>query len=379
MSKIILANRYELDHPILWNVYNQYPQHDWQSFINVSKYNNWSEGNLPRAGLNNFPFKNEISKLPGFGMPEYNPQFSMSFDQVTDLRFHQLQKDYSDKTWLVQWSGGVDSTLIVASILKNLSPNNYDQIVIACNRQSVYENPLFFYNYIEPNFKLIDSSNLKYDYNLFNDYLVITGEPGDELCMPEQPSNLLFFQEFDNHKRDFRKDPDRLLSYISSFSGMQTAKWFYERVIENIDSVNIPMETYYDFFWWAGFNYYWIDNMHIMSTNQEIERSATSLNLIFNKLAHWYNTTEYQQWAMVTRRAGSHYGSDLGGYKLALKEYIYSVDHNEYYLKFKTKSISSTRHVIPRTWFCILDDLTRLSLDKDLDQILELLPDFIQT
>jgi len=379
MAKIIHANRYQLDHPSLKDVYTQYPQHDWESFLLVSGNNGWTEGNLPRAGVNNFPFKNNIAQLPGFGMPVYDPAFSQTFDQITDLRFQNLWKKYPNKHWLVLWSGGVDSTVIVASIIKKLNPGDYSRVRIACNRQSVYENPRFFYKYIEPNFSLIDSSELKYNYELFEQYLVITGEPGDELCMPEQPSSLLFFDNFNNHKKNFRKDPDQLLAYISSYSGKKTAQWFYEKLIENINSVDIPLETYYDFFWWAGFNYYWIDNMYIQSTWQEDTVSALSLNLLFTELVNWYNTTEYQQWAMVTRREGFHYGTDLGGYKLSLKKYIYEIDHDDYYLKFKTKFLSLSRDTTPRTWFCILDDLSRLSLDKDLELILDLLPDFIQT
>jgi hypothetical protein len=76
----------------------------------------------------------------------------------------------------------------------------------------------------------------------------------------------------------------------------------------------------------------------------------------------------------MVNRLGVKYGANIGQRKLASKKYIYEYDHDEYYFQLKTKMESVSRKTNLGKYFCILDDHTRLTLDDDLAQILELLP-----
>ena len=84
---------------------------------------------------------------------------------------------------------------------------------------------------------------------------------------------------------------------------------------------------------------------------------------------------------MNNNQFGTKYTLNLSDGKLASKQYIYDFDHDEYGRVFKTKS-KSVQVFISLTdtkAFCVLDDFSKLYLDRDLDRILELLPDYIKS
>jgi hypothetical protein len=140
-------------------------------------------------------------------------------------------------------------------------------------------------------------------------------------------------------------------------------------MLDNINSIDIPVETYHDFYWWHFFNY------HYTSSYIRI-RANTFAN---NYSPRCFATDDYQQWAMNNNQSGTKYTSSQSDAKLASKQYIYDFDHDEYCRIFKTKSksIQVSDQLNSTKEFCILDDFSKLYLDHDLDRILELLPDHI--
>ena len=65
-------------------------------------------------------------------MPEYDNTFDKSFEQVCDERAQFLlhYAEWKNKKIAVMYSGGVDSTLILCSFLKNAKPNQLKNISI---------------------------------------------------------------------------------------------------------------------------------------------------------------------------------------------------------------------------------------------------------
>lgn len=374
MSKIIYLNQKLLTDSRLTDVLSGY-NYDWNKFNGLCKLNPGRDSEYIRAGKNVYPVKNELIEILDFNMPEYDPTFNLSFSDVTDLQLTQLFKTRNDKRWLILWSGGIDSMVIVASILKNLSPADRENIDIACNRFSIYEHPKFFYEYIKPNFKIKDSSFLTFNEPLFQKYYVIDGEPADQLYGGYASRGMLNDQTI---LKNWRTEPEELIDFFSTAVDTPFAEWYYNSLRENIESVNIPIENYYDFCWWGFFNAVWATVLLRPLQFQTIN-SVNGMKLYFDNFIPWFNTKEYQQWAMVSR-LGVKYDTNICDRKLASKKYIYDFDRDEYYFQFKTKMESTSRTISNNNgYFCILDDYTRLTLDKDLDQILQLLPDHINT
>lgn len=364
------------------------PQHNWANYFKINQVMGPNISWYSRTGKNTLPLKDSAAQVNSLNMtpPVYDPTFDMTFEEVTDLRCQQLMKSCNDAPWAVQWSGGLDSTLVMAAIIKNFSPSDYSRVRVVCNHYSIYENPQFYFKYIEPNFEVINSTYSNPAEDFCRDYYVITGDPGDNCLYSYINANghiaeTVLPQGLDirfDIERDVRRDPDGVIDLLSRLADKNFAKWFYNCVMENIESVDVPVITYHDFFWWIQFNYSWLGVKTLFYTRQ----SAVNLDatIPFDRYVPFNDTAEYQQWAMNNNVRGQKYGKDIGEYKLATKKYIYSVDNDEYYYRFKMKTNSLSRSVnrSAPTWFCLLNDFTVLHIEKDLEQILSLLQQHIE-
>ena len=367
-QKIIQINASELNHEkILLFLKNGWPQHNWENVKDSCKSTDTRNIMTRRIGDNVFPFCTSAIDYCHIKPPAYDSTFTKTFSDVTDEQCQQWLQEKTDRPWLVFWSGGIDSTVIVASILKNTSPADRKNIHIACNRASIYELPRFFYDHVQPNFKLIPTPDLA-KQPLHDEYHVIDGEFGDHLYTGGHGWEL--FQLLpDSMMLDIRRNPDAMLNHIASTTNKNFATWYYECLLDNVNSTDIPVETYHDFCWWIFFNY------HYTSSYIRLRVSTFA----YNYSPRWFATDDYQQWAMNNNQLGIKYTRNLSDSKLASKQYIYDFDHDEYSRVFKTKSksiqvfgqLKSTKE------FCILDDFSKLYLDRDLDRILELLPDHV--
>lgn len=322
-----------------------------------------------RIGKNTLPFKYDegFFKSP---MPVVNQNSEDSFEYITDQRCYNLLKTHNDRPWLVQWSGGIDSTLIVCSLLKNMSKQQLENVVISCNHISIFENPKFYHTWVAPNFKIIDSTNSSIESYLDTHY-VIDGNPADML----QGSGLGLFARSCgiNTTANWRDSADQIIKFLSVLVGKQAAHWAYSTLDENISSIDsniIPIESCADWFWWINFNWKWpADRFHEMDWLH-----LDNLSPYFKSMINWYDSDEYQLWSINHGRYGLFDDTtNPGQYKLPSKQYIYQIDKNEHYLKFKTPTKSDSRVKI-RSWLCVLDDLTTLNAERDLDLILDLLP-----
>jgi len=359
-----------------------YLDYDWNNFISSVQV----EHIHIRSGINYSPFSNKIVDMLALRPPKYNPDFNLSFAEVTDQHLHESWKKYSDKKWLILWSGGTDSTVILASVLKNLSKEDLTKIDVACNRISVYENPQFFYNHIVPNFNLIDSTYFRLNHDTFDQYYVFTGD------MAETPVATLGGRATQlNIDRktllaDWRNNADLVISFLQargkdnyvSKRSDATAQWFYENIKNNINSVDVPIETCYDFFWWSWFNNTWVD-VKLRSLHYQPYQTKESIIKYLDNFIPWFGTENYQHWAMNNNKIGVKYGDRFSDRKLALKQYIYDFNKDYHYFKYKTPLDSTGRGTIRQEnkFFCLLDDFTPLYLKTNMSRIRQLLPTYI--
>jgi asparagine synthetase B (glutamine-hydrolysing) len=171
-----------------------------------------------RKGAGNFLFKNGFREYDGFYMPDYNDDFKQDWNEVTDYRCDWLRQHRFDKPWTVAWSGGNDSTTVMSAIMKNLSKSDFENITVACNNASVWENPEFFQKYIEPNFKIVNSSYLMSQKCIDDENYVIDGNLADQL-FAGSVSLEMSIQENALLGQDIRKNADDLINYIAQAKG----------------------------------------------------------------------------------------------------------------------------------------------------------------
>ncbi len=327
----------------------------------------------------------------------YSVPTTETFEQVTDQRCIDLHRTHWHKPWVVMWSGGIDSTLMLTSILRNIPPGDFKNIQVWCNSASVYENPKFFMDHIQPNFEVVSDMETM---SMARDVFMIAGESGYILNI-EKHKNFAYKTGFDDQGRDlmWANNRDKLVAFCDTIHWPSPSKtnfsnWLYNSLEQNIRSTGLPIHTVSEWWYWFLFNYHCASNIMQHLDHQCVQ--ATHSAFLENFVA-WFNNDLYQRW-------GLHNLNEIVRMKNKniAKKYIHSVFKDEIHLNFKTKVASSGRphsrvwfttdnleHIRnrPRNWkndfvyddrvFCVLNNKDCLYLDRDLDQIIKLLPEHI--
>jgi hypothetical protein len=259
----------------------------------------------------------------------------LTFANVTDQRFVKLANQYNDKPWLVCWSGGIDSTVIVTSIIKNLPAEKRSNVVIYCDPGSVWESPVFFHQHILPNFSVIDSTLFYQNFDSYQDqFYIIDGEPADCLWGNRHVPYLK-----DLALLDWKQHLTKLVEYIDlTVKHRDSAQWLVESVADNTQSVDLPIKTVSQWFWWVNFNFMYIDTFMRKAYAKSI--ALTQLNRFY---VNWYHSQEYNQWS-IQQQIMHNNRFDPSTYKLDAKIYVSDLFKNKYWRTFKTKGHSGSRY-----------------------------------
>ena len=85
-----------------------------------------------------------------YRLPVYDATFSKSFSEVTDQRALEIKSLINEKNqkFALMYSGGIDSTLALSALIKNLTTEELKNIVVCANEQSIIENPTFWNKFI---------------------------------------------------------------------------------------------------------------------------------------------------------------------------------------------------------------------------------------
>ena len=132
-------------------------------YIDIAKYLSKNRI-IPRRGDWASPWRTAV--VPGFEMPAYDPDFKMSFEEVTYLKALDIKKiiNKTAARVAVYYSGGIDSTVCLAALIKYLSSEEIKYVDVCLSSESIIENPYFFKKYIFNKFAIYDSAKIRYDF-----------------------------------------------------------------------------------------------------------------------------------------------------------------------------------------------------------------------
>jgi hypothetical protein len=321
-------------------------------FIDISKRVNPSRF-ISRNGEWSLPWDQDL--IPGFEMPEYNPNFDMSFSEVTDKRAQEIRtRIHAGEKFAVMYSGGIDSTVVLSGLIKNLTQEETQSITVCASIDSVIENPNFWNKFVLNKFKVIDSKTVKYDDLIEMNLTPITADEGD--CIFGTLMGLTLYNNFDYYiselspktkeRLSLMKDKisssdvhysvykDLIVKHLSVKDNPDFGRLLYEKYHWNIQTSSVPVNSLHDFFWWLIFNVKYL-NCSVrgaMYFNDRVDYK-TAIYRIFN----WFNGADYQRWSMVNNNNGQKIKKSVATYKSAARDYIYDLDHNEHYKNFKLK------------------------------------------
>lgn len=311
---------------------------------------------VSRSGVWSMPWPQKIP--PGFEMPNYDSKFTKSFGEISDQRAREIADliNQQNQNFVVMYSGGFDSTVIMAALIKNLTTNELKNISVCANGHSMIENPMFWKQFIWGKFKIYDSAQYKYDDLIDLGLRPITADEGD--CIFGTGSFLELQQNYeyyltqisttkskehlstlkskmtspDVHYSEYK---DLIITHWSIPSSPTLGNSWYDKFEKNIKTSDVPIHSLHDYYWWILFNIKWVSCSIRISVflNDRLDYG----NVINNWAVNWFGNKEYQQWSMVNNNNKEKIISGPTTYKMAARKYIFDLDKNEWYYNFKLK------------------------------------------
>lgn len=307
------------------------------NFANYFKVFSLNISAIDRTKTVKFPLKTHI--LPHLKLPDFIQQ-STSFGDICDERalFLMMKAKHTGRKLAIMYSGGIDSTTILCSLLKNCSAKDIQEnVVVLLSHQSINENESFYYNHVVKYFNCV--SSFRFPYFLGNDdYIFLSGENADQLFGSQVVGNFTEVYPFSDVLKSVAVAKDKLINLFSiRLNGdIAASSLLFDRLKKICDAAPIPIDNLYKMLWWINFTTKWQSvyvRMLPYSKNQDtliLEENYTT----------FFCTKEFQLWAM--NNSDSLSGDGTTPSKFVAKKYI--VDYNgdsSYYSKPKIGSLTN--------------------------------------
>jgi hypothetical protein len=274
-----------------------------------------------------------VLSVPANPIPKYNADFlHRSFADVVMARSQELLDQ--DKTICVQWSGGLDSTLALISLV--LQAKNRDQIEIQLTWESICEAGSLFDQIVRP-----WNLQMRFDQTRLNTSAAYTGDRGDEIYVNGACGDQLFGRP----KFSFRPKSPFNDHWSHGYS-----QAFLDIVTPSIGLSPRPIETKRDLIWWMFFNFSW----NTVKTDSQIMRPAH----VASRCVSFYDSWDFQQWAVSTNT----YHDTTPGYRLPQVQALQSLIDHDVYCTTKDKS-NSVAWMPDACWYMMDTDFNNYYTD----------------
>jgi len=342
----------------------RHPGKDIENWASINKVIGVSIGLVDRAGAIEMPFS--FKTYPSFKMPSLvGRDFILSYEECCDERAQYIieKSKLANKPITVLYSGGIDSTLVLISLMKNMDPSDYrEKIRVAMSTDSIVENPQFYYKHIRGKFNILSSDNI--GSLLDGKTIVVGGEHNDQLFGSDIIGHLYRETDFskirNNYSREFITP-----WFVKKGMSEHHANYWYDILDYNIkNKAPCDVTTNYQFFWWYNFCFKW-QNVHfrILTLIDKNMRSLITEEFVNDNFLHFYSSESFQLWSMLN--SDKKMLENWKSYKIESKKVIFDFNKDKDYFDNKVKIGSLYKLFIQRdtaegidTDFKIIDEGT---------------------
>ena len=262
------------------------------------------------------------------------------------IEINQLARA-QNKRIMIMWSGGIDSTLVVSSFIKNLDASDLKNVTVILTLNSIAENYNFFRNQISGKINCVSWLTVDFTNEFLSKNIVLHGDPGDCLFGPSVSMYEPLMPER-KHLESYKQHLGFIAQYIEErnkeavlkFNVSGIGKWYCERITQNLEeSAPDGINNVADWWWWHYINFKWqyslMRPVFRRKTNGSELLPTTRENIESYCRTSFFNTDRFQQWSYSN--LPYHVGNDRRNHKRQAKDYIYELDRDQVYKTYKTK------------------------------------------
>jgi hypothetical protein len=250
-----------------------------------------------------------------------DPSFNEYFDHLCDRRSIELLN--TGKIINVFWSGGLDSTAVLISLIMNCT--NKDQIRIITSYNAILESGYFYETFLKSYNTIFDISGINKYFN--ENELFITGNPGNQLFSSGSMSISKLVKDVEDLKKSYK-----------DIISVEDQEFYYPSLIKSPR----PVVSYEDFLWYRNFATLWEHpRFHLIIRYLKPKNVKKYLNIVLG----FFYTNYFEQWA-INNNEQQHELKDINNFltstKLPMRKYIFKKlgQKSEDYVKNK-KIVSS--------------------------------------
>lgn len=245
---------------------------------------------------------------------------NLSFTDLCDKRAKEIVKYAieNNKEIFVLWSGGIDSTVVLMSLL-NYFDSKYIKILLT--KKSIHEYPYLYDKLVKHMaVKFIDDDFILGIKDSLLNGLVVTGEIADQLFGTE----------------NYFRYENRLLDRWETLVDKKFIPLLEPYVLKSFQNII----TVKDFLWWNNYAL----KYHHVSFRIPIHIDGAILD---KNIVHFFDTKEWNDWSISTPTEEKFFGVNFKNYKKISKDYIYKHFKDPEYRDNKIKTPSLDIYKIP--------------------------------
>jgi hypothetical protein len=260
------------------------------------------------------------------------PDDTNTVDTFTDVALktaEDLWKKAGDKNIALYWSGGIDSTVALTSLIRTNSDWMKRMIIYASEYSINIEYPLFYQTHLKTANVVLLKDLEFFNPNLFSDdRIVVDGTCGDQIWGCNVMKDM----------GDLRK---------SHYTNLFTTEQFQRQTIgvrhhtidyitDQVEKFVVPIKTVSDLYWMLTFTHKWDHvRLRMMASVKDFNK--------FHSLNSFFNSIHFQKWAMSNLDV--KLGNTWNTYKQPAKDFIYEFTKDNEYRIHKLQEGSMGRSI----------------------------------
>jgi hypothetical protein len=276
-----------------------------------------------------------------FKMPKLNRQFNMNYEECCNSMAHSLltMARVHNKPITVLYSGGIDSTLVLISFLKNCNHSELrDLVTVALSPDSIVENPNFYFDHVRKKFNIITSNNLGSYFD--GSRIIVGGEFNDQIFGSDALGGI--YREFDYNKINDSYSREFISGwFILKGMSVTSANYWFDLIDAQIKTVDCEITTNFHFFWWINFCFKWqsVYFRILARVNIDIRQNVTH-EFIRQHYHHYFSSVDFQQWSMQNhdKKLSNNWNSYKVEAKRIIFEYNSDIDYRDNKIKIGSLS-----------------------------------------
>jgi hypothetical protein len=307
----------------------------WGSLFNAINYN---ISFIDRSHVIKMPIRTAVP--PHLEIPTYDPNFSMNYEDCCQNRVLDIIKKQEELDVPIRllYSGGIDSSMILVSFIKQLGMNEAEKrIHITMSMDGIEENPWMWDKFLRRSqFKILTSEKHGGDWG--KDRILVGGEFNDQIMGSDVYREMVRLKGDSILEKPWSTDLI-MEFFVDKGLSMRDALVWSKIITDLLNRAPCPIDTVADWWWWINFSCKWL-SVYFRILMYARNDGIIDHDYLQTYYHQFFGDENFQKWSMA-RKEPKHEGSWLA-YKPIPKKLVSDfMQAPEYMQKVKRGSLWS--------------------------------------